>query len=397
MEDGDCLFNTYNRANISFKRGIGAWLFSEDGNRYLDFASGIAVNSLGHSHPRLVEALKTQAEKLWHVSNLYQSQEQDLLAKHLVKSTFADKVFFTNSGAEAVECAIKTARRYYHTKGKPHKFRIITFEGAFHGRTLATIAAGGKPQNLEGFGPKAEGFDQVKFCDSPSLKKKIGNDIAAILIEPIQGDGGIRKVPLKFLQELRKICDENDALLIFDEVQTGIGRTGKLFAHEWANVQPDIMAIAKGLGGGFPIGACLATEKVSACMGAGSHGCTFGGNPLAMAVGKTVLDIVQSDGFLENICNLSEILFEGLLLIKNRFPNVFTEVRGQGFLIGLKTAFSSVELANRLRDEYLLTAPASDNIIRLLPPLTITAGEIQEGLQRITRAATTLSSSHKKI
>ncbi|CAL9915884.1 Acetylornithine aminotransferase [Candidatus Liberibacter solanacearum] len=391
MNNSDCLFNTYDRAKIRFTKGKGSWLFSEDGTPFLDFASGIAVNSLGHSHPELVSVLKSQSEKLWHVSNLYQSTEQDIFANHLINSTFADKVFFTNSGTESVECAIKTARRYHYTRGKTNKFRIVTFEGAFHGRSLATISASGKLKYLEGFGPKIEGFDQAKFCDLQSLEKIIGNETAAILIEPIQGEGGIRKVPPEFLQKLREICNNIDALLIFDEIQTGSGRTGKLFAYEWADVKPDIMTIAKGLGGGFPVGACLATHKVASCMGMGSHGSTYGGNVLAMVIGKKVLDIIQSDGFLENVRNLSKILFEGLTLIKNRFPNVFLEVRGQGLLSGLETASSPAIVTKELRNERLLTAPASDNVVRILPPLTVTADEIREGLKRIESAAIKLS------
>ncbi len=308
MNKNDFLFNTYDQSDIRFEKGKGAWLFSENGIPFLDFASGIAVNSLGHSHPELVAILKSQSEKLWHVSNLYQSTQQEIFANHLIHSTFADRVFFTNSGAESVECAIKTARRYHYMAGKTNKFRIVTFEGAFHGRTLATISAGGKLQYLEGFGPKIEGFDQAKFCDLQSLKNQISNDTAAILIEPIQGEGGVRKVPEEFLQQLRKICDDIDALLIFDEVQTGYGRTGKLFAYEWANVKPDIMTIAKGMGGGFPIGACLATNEVAACMNQGSHGSTYGGNVLAMVLGEKVLNIIQSDGFLENVINIAKIL-----------------------------------------------------------------------------------------
>ncbi|MBY7648992.1 MAG: acetylornithine transaminase [Candidatus Liberibacter europaeus] len=393
MDNSRYLFDTYTRANISFKRGKGTWLFSDDGTPFLDFASGIAVNSLGHSHPELISVLKSQAESLWHVSNLYQSTAQDIFSEYLAKNTFAEKIFFTNSGSESVECAIKTARRYHYMTGEKDKYRIITFEGAFHGRTLATISAGGKSQHLEGFAPKVDGFDQVKFCDLSSLKKRIGNDTAAILIEPIQGEGGVRKAPIGFLKKLREICNDIGALLIFDEVQTGCGRTGKLFAHEWANVTPDIMAAAKGLGGGFPIGACLATRKVAECMGKGSHGSTYGGNYLAMAVGKKVLDIIKSEGFLENVCRLSKILFEGLTLIQNRFPNIFTEVRGQGLLIGLKTVFPPTVLAEKLRNECMLVAPASDNVVRILPPLTVTTEEIHEGLDRITKAAITLSSN----
>src|SRR5690606_25472922 len=272
--------------------GEGSWLITESGERYLDFAGGIAVNSLGHSHPHLVKALTEQASKVWHVSNLYEIPGQRRLGERLVEATFADKVFFTNSGAEALECAIKTARRYHYVNGAPERYRIVTFEGAFHGRTLATIAAGGQPKYIEGFGPKVEGFDQVPFGDLEATAKAIGPETAAILIEPVQGEGGIRLLPPAMLQKLRSMCDEQGLLLIFDEVQSGIGRTGKLFAYEWSGIEPDIMAIAKGIGGGFPVGACLATDRAAMGMTAGVHGTTFGGNPLAMAVGNAVLDVV---------------------------------------------------------------------------------------------------------
>ncbi|AHA27444.1 aspartate aminotransferase family protein [Candidatus Liberibacter americanus] len=386
MNSNNHLFDTYNRTNVRFIKGKGSWLFSEDGTPFLDFASGIAVNSLGHSHPALVSVLKSQADNLWHISNLYQSTAQDIFANNLAKNAFDGKVFFTNSGSESVECAIKTARRYHYMRGNKNKFRIITFEGAFHGRTLATIAAGGKPQYLEGFGPKAEGFDQVKFADLKSLEKCISKDTAAILIEPIQGEGGVRKAPIEFLRKLREICNSIDALLILDEVQTGCGRTGKLFAYEWSNITPDIMALAKGLGGGFPVGACLAKTEVAKYMNVGSHGSTYGGNALAMVTGNKVLDIIQCKDVLENVCNISKILFEGLQNIKNRFPNILLEVRGQGLLIGLKTVFHPNIMANKMQSECLLVAPASDNVVRITPPLNVTAEEINEGLKRITRA-----------
>jgi acetylornithine/N-succinyldiaminopimelate aminotransferase len=295
------LFETYARADIAFDHGEGSWIVDTRGERYLDFGGGIAVSALGHAHPHLVETLREQAGKLWHTSNLYEVPEQRRLAQRLVDATFADKVFFTNSGAEALECAIKTARRYHYAKGHPERFRIITFEGAFHGRTLATIAAGGQPKYLEGFGPKVEGFDQVPFDDMDALKAAITDETAALLIEPVQGEGGIRPVALSFLRDLRALCDDKGLLLIFDEVQSGMGRTGKLFAHEWAGIEPDIMAVAKAIGGGFPMGACLATEEAASGMVPGVHGTTYGGNPLAMAVGNAVLDVILADGFLEGV------------------------------------------------------------------------------------------------
>src|SRR5688572_21097165 len=302
------LFPTYARVDLAFERGEGPWLYTAEGAAYLDFMGGIAVNVLGHAHPHLVAALKTQAEKLWHVSNIFEIEGQRTLGRRLLGATFADRVFFTNSGVEAVECAIKTARRYHYVNGAPERFRIITFEGAFHGRTLAAIAAGGQEKYLEGFGPKVEGFDQVPFGDRTALQAAIGPETAAILMEPIQGEGGVRPLPPAELRYLRQLCDERGLLLVLDEIQTGMGRTGRLFAHEWAGVTPDIMAIAKGLGGGFPVGACLATREASAGMTTGTHGTTFGGNPLAMAVGNAVLDVVLEDGFLENVRRIGLVL-----------------------------------------------------------------------------------------
>jgi acetylornithine/N-succinyldiaminopimelate aminotransferase len=297
----DSLYKTFARAKLRFVKGEGSWLIDEKGARYLDFAAGIAVNSLGHSHPKLVEALKNQAENLWHVSNLYEVPGQEELADRLVAASFAEKVFFTNSGAEALECAIKTARRYHFVSGNPDRFRIITMEGAFHGRTLATIAAGGQAKYLEGFGPKVDGFDQVAFGDIDAVKALIGEETAAILVEPVQGEGGIRPLGNEKLRALRQLCDDNGILLIFDEVQCGTGRTGKLFAHEWAGIEPDILAVAKGIGGGFPLGACLATNEAAKGMTPGTHGTTYGGNPLAMAVGNAVMEVVTEPGFLESV------------------------------------------------------------------------------------------------
>lgn len=386
MADATPLYDTYSRAPLRFERGEGVWLIAEDGSRYLDFAAGVAVNSLGHAHPHLVESLKAQADKVWHLSNLYQVPGQETLATRLTDATFADKVFFTNSGAEALECAIKTARRYHFANGQPGKFHIITFEGAFHGRTLATIAAGGQEKYLEGFGPKAPGFYQVPFGDIAAVKNAITEETAAILIEPVQGEGGIRTVEKEFLQELRALCDEYGLLLVLDEVQSGVGRTGKLFAHEWSGVTPDIMAVAKGIGGGFPMGACLATEEAASGMVAGTHGSTYGGNPLAMAVGNAVLDIVLADGFLDHVRDVALVFRQGLASLQDRFPDVIAEIRGEGLMLGIKAKVPTAELLKAVRAEHLLAVPAGDNVLRLLPPLITTADEAREGLARLERA-----------
>lgn len=388
---GSALYPTYARAPLSFDHGEGSWLVTADGERYLDFAAGIAVNSLGHAHPHLVEALTQQAAKLWHVSNLYEIPGQQRLGERLVENTFADRVFFSNSGAEALECAIKTARRHHFVNGAPERFRIITFEGAFHGRTLATIAAGGQAKHLEGFGPKTEGFDQVPLDDLKALKAAITPETAALLIEPIQGEGGIRMLPGGLLRRLREICDEHGLLLILDEVQSGIGRTGKLFAHEWAEITPDIMAIAKGIGGGFPLGACLATEEAAKGMTAGSHGTTFGGNPLAMAVGNAVLDVVLEEGFLEDVARKGLLLKQGLAAIADEYPGVIEEIRGTGLMLGLKCRVKNADVQLALRGERLLTALAGENVVRLLPPLTVTDEEIREALSRIRHAVAGIS------
>ena len=388
---GSALYETFARAPLSFERGEGCWLVTESDERYLDFAGGIAVNSLGHGHPKLVAALTEQAGKLWHVSNLYQIPGQLRLAERLAAATFADKVFFTNSGAEALECAIKTARRYQYVKGHPERFRTITFEGAFHGRTLATIAAGGQKKYLEGFGPKVDGFDQVAFDDIDAAEKLIGPETAAILIEPVQGEGGIRSVPAASLKRLRELCDKHDLLLIFDEVQCGIGRTGKLFAHEWSGVTPDLMAIAKGIGGGFPVGACLATDEAAVGMTAGVHGTTFGGNPLAMAIGNAVLDVVLEDGFLDDVSRKALLMKQGLAAIADEFPEVIEGIRGVGLMLGLKCKATNTTVNGALRDQKLLAVPAGDNVVRLLPPLTVTDAEIRDGLARIHAAAKSLS------
>ena len=390
------LYDTFARIGLRFTRGNGAWLISDNGERYLDFTSGIAVNALGHNHPKLVKAVEEQANKLWHVSNLFQSPEQEKVAERLCANSFADKVFFCNSGAEAIECAIKTARRYQYVSGHPERYEIITFEGAFHGRTLATLAAGGQQKYLEGFGPKAQGFVQVPFDDEKALRAAIGEKTAALLIEPIQGESGLRPVPTEFMQLLRRICDENGLLFIVDEVQTGMGRTSKLFAYQWSNIEPDIMALAKGLGGGFPIGACLATKEAAKGMTPGTHGSTFGGNLLAMAAANAVLDVMLSDGFLDHVNAMANLFKQGLASIIDRFPDVVQSIRGIGLLTGLKCVVPNVELIAAMRDEKLLTVGAGNNVIRLLPPLIVTEDEIRDGLHRIEKAVQYVSNAHKQ-
>jgi acetylornithine/N-succinyldiaminopimelate aminotransferase len=391
MADATPLYETYARAPFRFERGEGVWLITETGERYLDFAAGVAVNSLGHAHPHLVEALKAQAEKLWHTSNLYESPGQEKLARRLCEQTFADKVFFTNSGAEALECAIKTARRYHYSKGQPEKFHIITFEGAFHGRTIATIAAGGQQKYIDGFGPKAPGFDQVPFGDMDALKAAINDETAGILLEPVQGEGGLRSFSTEFLKAVRALCDEKGLLLILDEVQCGVGRTGVLFAHERAGITPDIMAIAKGIGGGFPVGACLATEEAASGMVAGTHGSTYGGNALAMAAANAVLDVVLAEGFLEHVRDIALVFRQGLASLKDRFPDVIEEIRGEGLMIGIKCKVPAGDLLNAMRAEKMLGVLAGDNVVRLLPPLVTTAEEAREGLARLEQAAQSLA------
>ncbi|WP_182417646.1 aspartate aminotransferase family protein [Bartonella sp. HY038] len=384
--DASPLYDTFARINLRFERGEGPWLYTQEGDRYLDFTSGVAVNVLGHNHPHLVETMKRQIEKVWHLSNLFENPLQEKLAQRLCDASFAEKVFFANSGAEAIECAIKTARRYHYVSGNPERYRIITFEGAFHGRTLATLAAGGQEKYLEGFGPKAQGFDQVPFGDNDALKAAINHETAAILIEPVQGEGGVRPVPNETMQMLRALCDEHGLMLIFDEVQCGIGRTGKLFAYEWTGVTPDIMAIAKGIGGGFPVGACLATSEAAKGMTAGSHGSTFGGNPLAMAAGNAVLDIILSPGFLDHVNLMANELKQGLVAIIDTYPHIVDDVRGKGLLTGLHCVIPNTDLIAALRQEKLLTVGAGGNIVRFLPPLNVTAEEIRDALQRVEAA-----------
>jgi acetylornithine/N-succinyldiaminopimelate aminotransferase len=390
------LLPTYARVDLAFERGEGAWLQATDGSRYLDFTSGVAVNALGHAHPHVAAAIAEQAKKVIHVSNLYRIPEAERLAARLCEASFADFVFFANSGAEAMECAIKTARKFQSASGKPERFRIVTFEGAFHGRTLATLAAGGQKRYLDGFGPVVDGFDQVAFADLEATRRAIGPATAAILIEPIMGEGGVRVLPPEFLRALRQLCDQHGLLLVFDEVQTGIGRTGELFAYQRTGITPDIMALAKALGGGFPLGACLATAEAAKGMTAGTHGSTFGGNPLAMAAGNAVLDVVLADGFLDRVKRLSLLLKQKLASVKDRFPTIVAEVRGEGLLLGLRAVVPSGELVDELRAEKMITVAAGDNVVRLLPPLIITEKEIDEAVLRIERACARLAKTHER-
>ena len=380
------LMPTYARIDLTFDHGKGALLTTNTGEEYLDFGAGIAVNVLGHSHPHLVAALTSQAEKLWHVSNLYQIPEGERLARRLTEASFADTVFFSNSGAEALECAIKMTRKYHSAKGNPERYRVITFEGAFHGRTLATLAAGRQEKHLAGFGPVMDGFDQVPFGDIDALKAAITDETAGILIEPVQGEGGIRPVPNDMLRQLRTISEDNGLLLVLDEVQCGIGRTGKLFAHEWAGITPDIMAIAKAIGGGFPMGACLATEQAAQGMTAGSHGSTFGGNPLAMAVGNAVLEVVLEDGFLDNVNQLGLKLSQKLARLKDEYPDVIEEIRGSGLMIGIKCRVPNTEFSTACLEQKLMTVGAGDNVVRLLPPLIVTEADLDDAITRIEAA-----------
>lgn len=382
---------TYGPKALAFERGDGSWLITADGARYLDCGAGIAVNALGHAHPALIAALTDQAQRLWHTSNLYQIAPQEELAAKLVSQTFADLVFFCNSGAEACEGAIKTARRYHHVNGNPERYRIITFDGAFHGRTLAALAAAGNPKHLDGFGPEMPGFDHVPFADVDAVTAAITDETAAVMVEPVQGEGGIRVVPRDVLAALRELCDGLGLLLIFDEVQTGMGRTGQLFAHQATPVTPDIMAIAKGLGGGFPIGAVLATENAAKGMTAGTHGSTFGGNPLATAVANKVLDIVSTPEFLADVRDKALHFKQGLEGLKDQHPNLITEVRGTGLMCGLKLSIAPGDLVSAAINENLLLVGAADNTVRLLPPLIITHEELREVLARLDRALQPLS------
>jgi len=388
LEPSAVVMGTYGRQNIVFVRGEGCWLIAENGDRYLDFGSGVAVNALGHAHPALVAALKAQAEQLWHTSNLYRVGGQETVAEKLNRLTFAESIFFCNSGAEACEGAIKVARRYHYVSGHPERQRIITFRGAFHGRTLTTLAAAGNEKYLEGFGPEAEGFDHVDPGDLTALEALIGPETAAIMLEPIQGEGGVRMFSLEDLRAIRDLCDQHGLLLVLDEVQTGIGRTGKLFAYEWADITPDVMAVAKGLGGGFPVGAVLATAEAAKGMTPGTHGSTFGGNPLAMAVASTVLDIVSDPDFLEAVRGKALRLKQGLFSLKDQHADIVEEVRGEGLLAGLKLKnhVTPAQVVKAAADEKLLIVGAGDNTIRLLPPLIASDKEIAEGVQLLSGA-----------
>jgi len=390
------LLPVYSRAPLAFEHGEGVWLTSTSGERFLDFGAGIAVASLGHSHPHLVRALEDQGEKLWHTSNLFEIPQAERLAKRLVESSFADLVFFTNSGAEAIEGAIKTARKYQASSGHPEKYRIITFAGAFHGRTLATIAAAGNAKYLEGFGPPVEGFDNVPFGDLSAVGAALTAQTGAILVEPIQGEGGIRVAPEGFLQGLRALCDIHGLLLILDEVQTGIGRTGKFFAYEFFGIEPDIMAVGKGIGGGFPLGAFLATRKAATGMTLGTHGTTYGGNPLATAVGNAVLDVVLAPGFIEQVSVLGGRLKQELIALQARHKDVISEIRGHGLMLGIALNVPITVFITVAREERILLIPAAENVARVLPPLVVTEVEITEAISRLEAACLRLKSREFK-
>ena len=382
---------TYARYDLAFERGEGAYLYTAEGRRYLDFSSGVAVTALGHGHPHLVAAVVEQAQTLWHCSNLFRIPGQERLAARLVAGSFADTAFFCNSGAEAMECAIKMVRKYHDAVGRPEKHRIIACSGSFHGRTFATLAAAGNEKYLAGFAPALAGFDHVAFGNLNELRAAITPQSAAILVEPVQGEGGIRAAPLDYLRELRRVADEFGLLLVFDEVQSGMGRTGRLFAHEWAGIAPDIMGIAKGLGGGFPVGACLATERAAAAMGPGTHGSTFGGNPLAMAAANAVLDVLLGEGFLPRVDGIARKLWDALAGLVARHPAVFAELRGAGLLLGLRCAVPNAEVIDRARRHGLLIIAAGDNVARLLPPLIIEDSHVAEAVGILDRVAAELA------
>jgi acetylornithine/N-succinyldiaminopimelate aminotransferase len=384
------------RADVMFERGEGVWLIATNGDRYMDFTSGVAVNALGHAHPHLVAALQAQAAKLWHVSNLFRIKEGETLADRLCAESFADYVFFCNSGAEAMEACIKMARKFQSANGHPERYRLITFEGAFHGRTLATLAATGSAKYLEGFGPVMDGFDQVPLGDLEAVKKAIGPHTAGIIIEPWQGEGGVRAAPPEFFRALRKLCDDNKLVLVFDEVQTGMGRTGTLFAHEKTGVTPDIMSLAKALGGGFPMGACLATKEAAVGMTPGTHGSTFGGNLLAAAAGNAVLDVMLAPKFFDHVQRASLVLKQKLASVVDRYPDVLADVRGEGLLVGVKAVVPANDLVAALREEKLLTVGAGENVVRFLPPLIVSESEIEEAVSRLEKACVRLSKSAAK-
>ena len=381
---------TYNRAPLAFDKGQGSWLFTKDGDRYLDMGAGIAVNALGHSNPELVEALTFQASKLWHVSNLYEIPEQRRLADLLVEESFADNVFFTNSGTESCELAVKMVRKYWYEKGQENRVEIITFEGSFHGRSSAGIAAAGGEKLTKGFGPMLPGFVHLPWANHDAIEAAINEDTAAILIEPIQGEGGIRCLPDECLKSLRILCDKHDILLMVDEVQCGIGRTGKLFAYEWSGIEPDIAMVAKGIGGGFPLGAVLAKEHAASGMTAGTHGSTYGGNPLACSVGIKVLELINTPKFLNSVVSKSGIMSQGLLRLIDSYPDIFEEIRGTGLMLGVKCKCPNTDFVKGGYENAILTVPASDNVVRLLPALNITAEEVNEGLSRLEKTAVCL-------
>ena len=382
---------TYARADLEFVKGKGAWLTEADGSHFLDLASGIAVNSLGHAHPDLVKIIKSQAEKLWHVSNLYEIPQQRALAEILVENSFADTVFFTNSGTESCELAVKMARKYWFEKGYHDKFEIITFEGSFHGRSSAGIAATASEKMTKGFGPLLPGFLSINWNNHEAIKNSISDRTAAILLEPIQGEGGIRVVPEQCLKGIREFCDENKILLILDEVQCGVGRTGKLYAHEWAEIEPDIMMVAKGIGGGFPLGAVLAKENAASGMTAGTHGSTYGGNPLGCSIGLKVMDIISNPNFLLDVNHKAKNFRAGLSELLNKNTSIFEEVRGKGLMLGLKCKVQNIDVVNAGYSNKLLTVPAGDNVVRLLPPLTISDKEIKQALEKLDCVMTELS------
>ena len=384
---------TYARAPLSFVRGEGSWLMDADGRRYLDMGGGIAVNVLGHAHPALVSVLQDQATQLWHTSNLYNIPNQQALADKLVEHTFADTVFVTNSGTESMECCVKMARKYHYENGAPERVNIITFEGSFHGRSIGMISAAGAEKLIKGFGPLLPGFVHVPFGDHAALEAAIDDKTAAIMVEPIQGEGGIVPLPDQCLKGMRDLCDQHGILLIFDEIQCGMGRTGKLFAHEWSGIEPDIMGIAKGIGGGFPLGACLATEKAASGMVAGSHGSTYGGNPLACAVGGAVMDIVSTDAFLGEVSAKAGRLRQRLEGLVASHPDVFVTVRGVGLMLGIECKVTNLDVVNAGYDQQILTVPGGANVIRLLPPLNISNDEIDEAVARLDKAATAIEAN----
>ena len=385
------LAKNYNRKKLSFKKGKGSYLFATNGLKYLDFVQGIAVNSLGHAHPKLVKAINEQSKKVWHVSNAFEIPEGEKLAKKLAKKTFADYVMFQNSGAEATEAAIKAARRYFFSIGKPKKNRILCIKNSFHGRTLAAIFASGSKKMTEGFGPKVQGFDHFEFGNHKSLKKKITKNTAAIMVETIMGEGGIKVIPDWCLTGLRKICNEKKILLIMDEVQCGIGRSGDFFAFEKSKIKPDIVPIAKGIGGGFPIGAVLMNKKVASGMTAGTHGSTFGGNPLAMAVGNSVIDIISNKKFLSNVKSISKYFLLKLNKIKDKYPNLIREIRGKGLLIGIQLHVDQTLFIKKLMENKLLTIRAAENVVRVLPPLNVKKNEINQALKLIEKVCSEIN------